>query len=137
MVSPKGTKRLKKSTPGGGGTLPVYDSYRMIRPPSSTWDKKVRYEAIGRVPGTDYDDIFVISSLFHHVSVVRVRVPDRLLEVLDGAVEEEARSWGELEVWRSKWFDFFVPEERVEAMRCVWGVMSWMMRRVEGGGSKE
>lgn len=124
--TPTSSKRLKKT-----GQMPEYDRYRMVRPPSSSWDKKVRYEAIGRVPGADYDDIFVISCLFHHISVVRVRVPDRLLEVLDGAEEKEPRSWGGLEVVRSKWFDFFLVEDRVEAMRCIWGVMAWLMRKVE------
>jgi hypothetical protein len=124
--TPAPTKRLKKS-----GQMPEYDRYRMVRPPSSSWDKKVRYEAIGRVPGVDYDDIFVISCLFHHISVVRVRVPDRLLEVLEGAEEKEPRSWGGLEVVRSRWFDFFLVEDRVEAMRCIWGVMAWLMRKVE------
>ncbi|KAI1498435.1 hypothetical protein F5X99DRAFT_324851 [Biscogniauxia marginata] len=142
----------------------VYDSYRTVRPPSSNWDRKVRYEAIGRVPGADYDDVFVISSLFHHLSVLRVRVPARLLEVLDGAPEEEGeeeeeeegdgsgsgtktgddkggrrgrikkgRSWGKLEVWRSRWFDLFQIEERLEAMRLLWGVMAWVMRKDDGG----
>ncbi|KAI5919743.1 hypothetical protein F4810DRAFT_473769 [Camillea tinctor] len=125
----------------------VYDSYRKVRPPSSNWDRKVRYEPIGRVRGADYDDVFVVSSLFHHVSVLRVRVPERLLDVLDGGVEEQeegegegrkegirkgGRSWGKLEVWRSRWFDLFLVEERLEAMRLVWGMMAWVMRKDEG-----
>jgi hypothetical protein len=133
--APKGAKRLKKS--GNGTTLPMYDNYRMIRPPSAAWDKKTRYEAIGRRRGADYDDVFVISSLFHHVSVLRVRVPDRLLEVLEGATEEHGeegtkRSWGRLEVWRSKWYDFFLAKDRVEAMQLVWGMMAYLMRKEEG-----
>jgi hypothetical protein len=88
-----------------------------VRPPASTWDRKTRYEAIGRKRGADYDDIFVMSSLFHHISVVRVRVPDRLLEVLEGAAQDGEwkggkRSWGRLEVRRTKWFDFFTGDER-------------------------
>lgn len=135
-ASPKGVKRLKKS--GNGTTLPMYDNYRMIRPPSAAWDKKTRYEAVGRRRGVDYDDIFVISSLFHHISVLRVRVPDRLLEVLEGAADDGGeggakRSWGALEVWRSKWYDFFLVEDRVEAMRLVWVMMSFLMRKQEDG----
>ena len=135
-ANPKGVKRLKKS--GNGTTLPMYDNYRMVRPPSAAWDKKTRYEAVGRRRGVDYDDVFVISSLFHHISVLRVRVPDRLLEVLDGAAdggggEGKKRSWGRLEVWRSKWYDFFLVEDRVEAMRLVWGMMAYLMRKDEDG----
>lgn len=127
-------------------TLSVYDRYRMVRLPSSNWDKKARYEAIGKIRGVGYDDVFVVSSLFHHLCVLRVRVPDRLLEVLDGAAEDgfeggekggeggEGRSWGKLEVWRSSWFDLFIVEQRLEAMRLLWGVMAWSMRKVDGDG---
>jgi hypothetical protein len=121
--SSKGAKRLKKS-----GNHPMYDNYRMVRPPAATWDKKTRYEAIGRARGAGHDDIFVVSTLLHHVSIVRVRVPDRLLAVLGGEVEDRERSWGKLEVRRSRWFDFFKVEERVEAMQLVWSMMAWMMR---------
>ncbi|KAL1876364.1 hypothetical protein VTK73DRAFT_9433 [Phialemonium thermophilum] len=125
-----GPKRLKKS-----GNLPMYDNYRKLLPPGPTWDKKTKYTAIGRVPGADYDDIFVVSCLFHHVSVLRVRVPDRLLEVLQGASDEGigqgTRSWGRLGVWRSKWYDLFQTEERIEAMQLIWSMMAYMMRRIE------
>ncbi|KAI1428962.1 hypothetical protein F5Y12DRAFT_584968 [Xylaria sp. FL1777] len=132
-------------------TLSVYDRYRMVRLPSSNWDKKARYEAIGKIRGVGYDDVFVISSLFHHVCVLRVRVPERLLLVLDGAVEDVAEkggegeqeaggerddcSWGKLEVWRSKWFDLFIVEQRLEAMRLLWGLMAWSMRQTDISGS--
>ncbi|KAI0597115.1 hypothetical protein F4775DRAFT_561584 [Biscogniauxia sp. FL1348] len=144
---------------GGGGAgskksrkgSTVYDNYRKVRPPSSNWDRKIRYEPIGRMRGADHDDVFVVSSLFHHVCVLRVRVPDKLLEVLDGAAEEEEewegegegdnrrrrrRSWAKLEVWRSRWFDLFLVEERLEAMRLVWGMMAWVMRKNDGEGEE-
>ncbi|KAH8167682.1 hypothetical protein CIB48_g560 [Xylaria polymorpha] len=113
-------------------TLSVYDRYRMVRLPSSNWDKKARYESIGKIKGAGFDDVFVVSSLFHHLCVLRVRVPDRLLKVLDGAEEGGRCSWDKLEVWRSTWFDLFVPEQRLEAMRLLWGVMSWSMRKMDG-----
>lgn len=114
--------------------MSIYDSYRMVRPPSSTWDKKSRYEAIGRQQGADFDDIFVISSLYHHVSVLRVRVPTRLLEVLDGSPEPDGagRSWGKVQAWRSKWFDLFYVDQRLEAMELLWGVLAYQMRKDSG-----
>ncbi|AEO60222.1 hypothetical protein MYCTH_70349 [Thermothelomyces thermophilus ATCC 42464] len=139
--SGKGAKRLKKS-----GNLPMYDNYRMVRPPASTWDKRTRYEAIGRAKGVDYDDIFVVSTLLHHISILRLRVPDRLLAVLEGEVDDDSkggkRSWGKLEVWRSPWFDFFKAEERVQAMQIVWSMLAWMMREQppkdkEGGAAED
>ncbi|KAK0713813.1 hypothetical protein B0T26DRAFT_651075 [Lasiosphaeria miniovina] len=128
----KSTKRIKKS-----GNLPMYDNYRMVRPPSTTWDKKTKYLAIGKVPGADYDDIFVISALFHHISVVRIRVPDRLLAVLQGEAADTIqgekdgklkRSWGRLEVRRSPWYDFFKVDDRIAAMHVIWSMMAYLMR---------
>ncbi|KAK4146617.1 uncharacterized protein C8A04DRAFT_9680 [Dichotomopilus funicola] len=127
----KGVKRQKKS-----GNHPMYDNYRMVRPPAATWDRRAKYEAIGRAHGADYDDVFVISAVLHHVSIVRVRVPDRLLAVLAGESDEgerasgngDARSWGKLEMWRSPWFDFFQVDERVQAMQLIWCMMAWTMR---------
>ncbi|OLN94194.1 hypothetical protein CCHL11_02864 [Colletotrichum chlorophyti] len=112
--------------------MSIYDNYRMVRPPSASWDRKTRYEAIGKVKGASYDDIFVISSLFHHISVLRVRVPQRLLEVLDGADEDDVlRGWGQVDVRRSPWYDFFVLEERLDAMKLIWSLMAWLMRKPE------
>lgn len=130
--SSKGAKRLKKS-----GNHPMYDNYRMIRPPASLWDKKTKYAAFGRARGADYDDIFVVSGLFHHISILRVRVPDRLLQALEGNLEGEdwkgGKSWGNLEVRRSPWLDFFKVEDRLKAMQLVWGLMGWMMRETDAG----
>ncbi|KAF4980082.1 hypothetical protein FZEAL_3832 [Fusarium zealandicum] len=116
--------------------MSIYDNYRMVRPPASTWDRKAQYEAIGKRQGADYDDIFVVSSLFHHVSILRVRVPNRLLEALDGARELDAtkRSWGKVEAWRSAWYDLFDVKERIAAMQLVWGIMAYQMRKDTGSG---
>ncbi|KAK0750439.1 hypothetical protein B0T18DRAFT_437637 [Schizothecium vesticola] len=129
VSGPKPSKRAKRT-----GNLPMYDNYRMVRPPSAAWDKKTKYEAIGKVKGVGYDDVFVVSALFHHISVVRVRVPDGLLAVLEGA-PDEGRSWGQLEVRRSRWFDLFLVEDRVEAMKLVWSMVNFLMREEKEGES--
>lgn len=117
----------------------------MVRKPASNWDKKTRYQAIGKQPGADHDDIFLFSSVFHHLSVVKVRVPHALLSVLEGDLSTLAagadgtttRPWGKLEVWRSRWFDLFIAEERLESMRLLWGVMMWLMRNVDDEGQQQ
>jgi hypothetical protein len=122
-------KRVRKA-------FSVYDNYRRIRPPTSNWDKRARYLAIGKHKGSGYDDVFVVSSVFHHVSVLRVRVPERLLDILGGDSQQQQShsdagnvpEWGELEMWRSQWFDLFLVKERLEALRLVWGMTAWMMR---------
>ncbi len=111
--------------------MSIYDNYRMVRPPSSAWDRKAKYEAIGKARGTGFDDIFIISSLFHHISILRVRVPIRLLEVMDGSPELDAskRSWGKVQAWRSAWYDLFDTDQRVAAMQLLWAVMTYQMRK--------
>ncbi|KAI5466481.1 hypothetical protein BGZ63DRAFT_376301 [Mariannaea sp. PMI_226] len=130
-----------KPTESDGTSLPpskkprknmsIYDNYRMVRPPASTWDRKAQYEAIGKVQGADYDDIFVVSSLFHHISILRVRVPNRLLGALDGAPDPDPtkRGWGKVDAWRSEWYDLFQVDQRVEAMKLVWVMMAYQMRK--------
>jgi hypothetical protein len=129
-------------------TNSIYDAYRMVRPPRPLWDSKCAYRAIGKVPGAAYDDVFLLSALNHHVSLVRARVPLRLLDELGGETETAAAAadgpaggWGEFRFYRSRWYDLFLVEERIEAMTAIWGMMSWLMRdpgvrwgAVEGGG---
>lgn len=124
-TQPPNPKRLRKG-------LAIYDAYRMVRPPAMHWDPKTRYTAIGRQRGASHDDVFVISSLFHHVSILRVRVPDTLLAVLAGLIPDPGvQARGKVEVWRTRWFDLFVAQDRVEAMKTLWGIMAYAMRKVE------
>lgn len=41
-----------------------------------------------------------------------------------------------LKVRRSRWYNLLDKEDRVEAMRGVWGVIGWLMRAEGGGGEK-
>ncbi|KAL5323378.1 hypothetical protein ACEPPN_007913 [Leptodophora sp. 'Broadleaf-Isolate-01'] len=127
LNGPSPPKRSKIS-PRESARMAIYESYRKMTPPSATWDRKARYSAIGKVPGKGYDDVFLMSALNHHVCIVRARVSEKLLSVLEGGTEDE---WERLEIRRSRWYDLYLKEERVEAMGCVWGVMSWLMRKVE------
>ena len=125
-------KRVKKSA-HRDAYAQMCENYRKMLPPSSTWDRKTRYMSIGKSGNADCDDIFLVSALNHHVSILRVRVPDTLLEVLGGGEGE----WEKVVVWRSKWFDLFLAQERIEAMELVWGMMAWLMRNVESDDEGE
>lgn len=134
-------ERKKQKIKKKGGQMEIYDAYRMVRPPATNWDRKTRYMAIGKSSDTAdaYDDVFLISCLFHHVSVVRARVSMALLDALEGKLgdgEDEEVEEGlleELVIWRSKWFDLFRVEERVEALGLVWGVLGVLLRGREEG----
>lgn len=131
LTSPSHSKRSKKGKEGA--TMQIYENYRRMNPPGTTWDRKARYCAIGKAPwqgqGEGYDDVFLVSALNHHISIVRARVPERLLGVLEG--EEGKDGWERVVMWRSKWFDMYLAEERVEAMGIVWGMMAYLMRKVD------
>lgn len=111
--------------------MSLYDNYRNVRPPSSTWDRKTKYFSIGKPAGATFDDVFLLSCLNHHVSIVRVRVPMRLLDELEGKHEDVMEK---CTMWRSRWYDMFLIEERVEAMTAIWGMMAYLMRKMDGGG---
>ncbi|CAD6443030.1 1134a32d-13f8-41c2-a24f-4eb5a922095f [Sclerotinia trifoliorum] len=124
------------------GPSQLYENYRKMMPPASTWDKKVRYMTIGKPGGVqgNGDEIFLVSSLNHHVSFLRGRVGKGILEVLDGE-KDGSDGFERTTVWRTRWYDLFLGEDRVEAMGVVWGIMAWIMRaeegvngNVEGGG---
>jgi hypothetical protein len=128
---PSGASNFPSPTKKSRKTMTLYDNYRMVRPPSSTWDRKAKYMTIGKPAGADYDDLFLLSALNHHVSVVRVRVPISLLAELEGETDSRDRRKEPCVMWRSKWYDMFLAADRVEAMTCIWGMMAYMMRRVE------
>lgn len=132
-------------------THPLYDAYRMLKPPRSTWDPKCKYLSIGKAPlGSDapfktsepgtYDDIFLLSAINHHISIIRCRVPISTLDMLDGAGTEQLSdsSHGQdvmmpeaMPLYRSRWYDMFKAQDRIEAMSGIWGIMSYQMRKIE------
>jgi hypothetical protein len=106
----------------------LYENYRKMLPPSSGWDRRARYAAIGKARASGADDVFLVSALNHHISIVRARVPDALL----GALEGRDGEWERLVMWRSRWFDLFLKDDRVQSMELIWGMMAWLMRSEEG-----
>jgi hypothetical protein len=125
---PSPPKRSKK-TGKEGSTMAIYENYRKLNPPGPTWDRKARYQAIGKAPGEGFDDVFLVSALNHHVCIMRARVPEKLLMILDGGDEKEG--WERIVMWRSKWYDMYLGSERLEAMEIVWGMMAWLMRKID------
>ena len=100
--------------------------YQRLQPLGSTWDRGIHYCQVGKDRQTDFDDIYLISAMNHHVAVVRIRVPDRYLRSLtlgsDAILDEN------LSVQRSPWFDLLTTYGRLHAMRGIWGALAWLMR---------
>jgi hypothetical protein len=124
---PSPSKRSKKAK--DGNNMQIYENYRRMTPPGSTWDRKTRYCAIGKEVGSGFDDVFMVSSLNHHICIVRVRVPEKLLDVFEGS--DDGEGCERVVMWRSKWYDLYLKEERIEAMGLVWGMIAWLMRKIE------
>jgi hypothetical protein len=101
-----------------------------------------------------WDEVFIVSSLNHHISILRLSVHDAYLECLltgkmpssspsdpstvgissseklseeEGEAEEE-RHWSIPHIRRSKWYDLLNAEDRCEAFRVLWGIMAYLCR---------
>jgi hypothetical protein len=76
--------------------------------------------------------VFMVSSLNHHISLLKLRVHPLYMEYLtNGKLPESTPSdmdWCSPKLQRTRWFDLFSIEDRTEAMRGIWGVFSYLMR---------
>ncbi|KAF2687834.1 hypothetical protein K458DRAFT_401271 [Lentithecium fluviatile CBS 122367] len=111
------------------------EAWKIIKPGLPLWDPKVMYEAIGRDRSVEWDDIFMVSSLNHHVSVLKLRVHPLYIQYLtEGTLPKDAPSdpsWCSPLLHRTRWFDLFDIEDRTEAMRGIWGITAYLMRQQE------
>ncbi|KAI9676485.1 MAG: hypothetical protein M1817_000643 [Caeruleum heppii] len=128
-------RRIKRSRKGSG-----VDGYKRLDPGMGMWDPKVEYVALGREKGDDGDDVFLISSLYHHIAILRLHIPNaasymHFLETgtfLSSPSASSTLSTDPPILHRSRWFDLFDAADRVEAMRGLWGMCAYMMRERSG-----
>ena len=77
----------------------------------------------------------MVSSLNHHISILKLRVHPLYLQYLsDGTLPESpslSRDWCSPKLQRTRWYDLFDVGDRTEAMRGLWGVMHYLMRAQE------
>ena len=69
----------------------------------------------------------MVSVINHHLSILHLRVHNEYLDCLasDG---DTSRVKNGLQMQRTRWYDFFDKDDRVLAMRGVWGALGWLMR---------
>jgi len=74
----------------------------------------------------------MVSSMYHHVSLVKLKVHGAYVDYLeDGTLLASLPTdpeWCRPLMQRSQWFDLFDVGQRVEAFRCLWGIMSYLTR---------
>jgi hypothetical protein len=99
-----------------------------------------------------WDEVFIVSSLNHHISILRLSVHDAYLEcILTGRLPSpssagpsatgldsseqisegdggEKRHWSVPRLRRSRWYDLLDPKDRCEAFRVLWGIMAYLCR---------
>ncbi|KAI7604701.1 hypothetical protein KC346_g11352, partial [Hortaea werneckii] len=106
--------------------------WRELKCGSSTWDPKLDYTAIGKDPESSYDEVFMVSSLNHHVCILKLTVHVAYIDYLVSGELPESRpqeeEWYRPRLQRSQWYDLFAMEQRVAAYRALWGVMSYLTR---------
>lgn len=78
----------------------------------------------------------MVSSLNHHISLLKLRIHPLYLQYMtEGKLPEGVPSdpdWCSPKLQRTRWFDLFNTEDRLEAMRGIWGVLSYLMRASNG-----
>jgi hypothetical protein len=79
--------------------------------------------------------VFLVSSLNHHISILKMTVHSAYLEYLNTGIvpsmPPEDELWCAPQVQRSPWYDLFESEGRTEALRGLWGVMGYLARTPE------
>ena len=117
-----------------------YKEWETIRPNASTWDEKMIHRRIGRPSQSDpdkasanedWDEVFQVTSVNHHVAIMKMRISKRYLHWLETGEAEQRGEGGEddiLRIWRSEWFDMFDKEARKAWMVGMWRVMCWVCR---------
>ncbi|TGZ76518.1 hypothetical protein EX30DRAFT_245521 [Ascodesmis nigricans] len=88
-------------------------------------DNKLNLCALGRVHGSAFDDVYLITGRHHHIAIAHARVSDAYLRFLrTGRVKKGGEEgWEKLVVGTTTYWDLMVPEERVEAARAVTAVL--------------
>ena len=81
-----------------------------------------------------HGQVFMVSSLNHHISILKLTVHWAYVEYTK--TEEmpqpvpEDENWCRPRLQRTQWYDLLDIQERVEAFRALWGIMSYLMREV-------
>jgi hypothetical protein len=81
--------------------------------------------------------IFLVSCLFHHVSILKLTVHGAYTDFLTTGTRPAQfpleEDWSIPKVERTVWYDLFEQEQRAQAFKCVWGVMEYLCRDVGRG----
>lgn len=77
----------------------------------------------------------MVSSLNHHVSVLKLTVHGGYVEYLQSETLPNPlptdKSWCSPKLQRTQWFDLLDVDQRVQAFRVLWGVAAYLTREID------
>lgn len=78
----------------------------------------------------------MVSSINHHIAIVHLRVHRRYLDILtsgSSTFPEESHDsdqpWYVLNLQRTRWYDLFDANDRVEGLKAVWSLFHYQSRK--------
>ncbi|KAM5443918.1 hypothetical protein MferCBS31731_001164 [Microsporum ferrugineum] len=127
---------------GPNRKVSMVEKWKTVQPGPGLWDKKMKYVKIGADVDSPFDDVFMVSSINHHFSIIHLRVYDQYLQWLETGkadsvntdaglgsdADPESSQWRSLVLRRTRWFDFFNATDRSEGFDGLWAVLTHMMR---------
>ncbi|KAJ5400358.1 hypothetical protein N7465_010847 [Penicillium sp. CMV-2018d] len=118
--------------------LTTSEKWKILQPGPSLWDKRMSYLQIGKVQESPFDDIYMVSSINHHVSILHLRVHRRYLDMLTNGESTfpttEGEPWHVLKLQRTRWFDLLDTNDRIEALKGVWQLFHHQLRQTRREG---
>ncbi|KAI9727358.1 MAG: hypothetical protein M1828_006978 [Chrysothrix sp. TS-e1954] len=106
--------------------------WKRLDPGKGPWEPKVTYLAVGKDREVPEDKVFMLSSIYHHVSIMRLDVHPVYIEYLlhgqQASLDRTNTSWSSPRIQRTRWYDLLSGEDRGELFRALWGILSYQMR---------
>ncbi|KAJ5287048.1 hypothetical protein N7478_002734 [Penicillium angulare] len=113
------------------------EKWKIIQPGPSLWDKRMRYMQIGKARDSPFDDIYMVTSINHHIAILHLRVHRRYIDILtsgESDFPEESdnpdQPWHVLKLQRSRWYDLLDAKDRVEGLKGVWSLFHYQQRPI-------
>ncbi|XHG02862.1 hypothetical protein AWENTII_006187 [Aspergillus wentii] len=122
--------------PGAPRKLTNNEKWKLVQPGPSLWDRRMRYIQLGKNRESAFDDIYMLSSINHHLAILHLRVHRRYLDIVTtGSSDFPAVSdvpdqpWHVLKLRRTRWYNLFDVKDRIEAFEGVWGIFHHSVRK--------
>ncbi|KAL2872283.1 uncharacterized protein BJX67DRAFT_376108 [Aspergillus lucknowensis] len=112
------------------------EKWKLVQPGPSLWDRRMRYIQIGKERESPIDDIYMLSSINHHLAILHLRIHRRYLEILTTGSSDVSpdsspeHPWHVLKLRRTRWYDLFDAQDRLDVFRGVWTLFHCLLRRM-------